>query len=481
MWRISRNWQSIKKANKNTELALDHFDSLYVKIYGKQWPSMRLGLLSPKKQCAVLNTFIDCNKVHDHMVNELGAIDLARYYKKHLVAYTRWKLREQIIENKKSRKRELIANTQNVSPESIDLSDIEVSDVSDSELKVAQNTDVSDGGLSSAEDLQDMFTDRRLDDDERYFINQASTRLSLADYVPASEFIYKEAVVDELVYYEGFKHDLDFSIKFKEEPSLEIGNELKMFAFPRNVWTRFEPPEVLPVSKLMTYYLLDGASLLPVLALDLKIGDVCADYCAAPGGKSISMLMSLKPKYLLCNDSSKSRLARLARVVKQYIPNINYLKSTLEVKHADARTLIYPDTFDKILVDAPCSNDRNSVEMLDNNIFKRARTEERLNLPITQCDILKAALKSLKISGSAVYSTCTLSPLENDGVIQRALVQLQEEGFHSKFAIVNLKEAFRPLRGLYKFYTRFNYGQQVVPNICTNFGPMYISKIKRIE
>lgn len=477
---IKKSWPSVNKVTRHADLAMDHFDGLYGKVYGRAWPSMRLGLLSPKKHCAILNTFVDTDDLHKRMVEEDGAMDLQRYYKKHLRAYTRWKLREQILENKRARKREMLAKSQNIDINSIDPDSIEVSDVSDSELKGALTTDASEG-FSSAEDLMEMFTDRKMDDDEKYFINKASPNLSLKDYVPATELIYREDISNEISYYEGFRDDLELSVEYRDEPPLEPDGQLRICVFPRGSWDTFDSPQSIPVANLLNYYLLDGASVLSVLALDIRYDDVCADYCAAPGGKSLAMLMTLKPKYILCNDLSRSRLSRLSKIMKHYVPNISYFNSSVKITNKDARSLVISDTFDKILVDVPCSNDRNSIETIDNNLFKRSRTEERLRLPSDQCDILKSALKSLKPKGSLVYSTCTLSPIENDGVVQKALLQLQEEDFPGKYAIINLKEAFRPLRGLFQFNTKFKYGQQVQPNVCSNFGPMYLSKIKRLS
>lgn len=477
---LRKNIDTIRKVGKNTDNALAHFDGLYSKVYGKLWPSMRLALLSPKKQCAVANSFMDTEALHKHLVEEQGAISLQRYYKKHLQSYTRWQLRQKILENKKARKRELMARENNISPELIDPVTIEVSDVSDSELGGLESTD-SSGGLSPAEDLIEMFSDRRMDEDERYFNNQASTQLSLNEFVPATEMISKEYIPNDISYYEGYNTDTQLDVEFREEAPLDICDQLKVYTFPRGEWSRFDRPKMDSPVGLLNLYHLDGASILPVLALDLQPGDICADYCAAPGGKTLAMLMTLRPQHILCNDSSPSRANRLRRVMQQYLPEINYIRSTVKLSQSDARTLVQPNAFNKILVDAPCSNDRNSVESLDNNLFKRTRTEERLGLPYTQCRILVSALKSLQPNGSLVYSTCTLSPVENDGVVQQALTQLQIEDHHARFVIINLKEAFRPFRGLYKFNTKFKYGQQVLPDICSNFGPMYISKIKRIN
>lgn len=57
----------------------------------------------------------------------------------------------------------------------------------------------------------------------------------------------------------------------------------------------------------------------------------------------------------------------------------------------------------------------------DNNIFKPSRIKERLKLPEGQAAILLQCLQLLKPGGSLVYSTCSLSPVQNDGVVHMAL------------------------------------------------------------
>lgn len=78
-------------------------------------------------------------------------------------------------------------------------------------------------------------------------------------------------------------------------------------------------------------------------------------------------------------------------------------------------------------VDVPCTTDRHSVKENDNNLFKPARIKERLQLPELQCELLVHALKLVKKGGIVVYSTCSLSPIQNDGVVNMALKQLRHE------------------------------------------------------
>lgn len=68
--------------------------------------------------------------------------------------------------------------------------------------------------------------------------------------------------------------------------------------------------------------------------------------------------------------------------------------------------------------------DRHSATVDENNIFKTIRTKERLSLPQNQSSLLEQAMKLVKPGGTVVYSTCTLSPVQNDGVVNMALHRL---------------------------------------------------------
>lgn len=77
----------------------------------------------------------------------------------------------------------------------------------------------------------------------------------------------------------------------------------------------------------------------------------------------------------------------------------------------------------QILVDVPCSNDRLSVTEDTNSLFRPDRIRERLQLPELQAQLLVHCLQLLKPGGSLVYSTCSLSPIQNDGVVNMALTK----------------------------------------------------------
>ncbi|NXG74766.1 NSUN4 methyltransferase, partial [Baryphthengus martii] len=194
-------------------------------------------------------------------------------------------------------------------------------------------------------------------------------------------------------------------------------SNIKCYTFPRGDITRFRParPDFLG---LLDYYLLDAASLLPVLALNVQPGDFVLDLCAAPGGKTLALLQTGVCGHLAANDISVSRTKRLYQILHSYVPK--EVRETVRVTSFDGRDWgdLEGGTFHKVLVDAPCTTDRHSVMEEDNNIFHKRRTKERQMLPMLQLQLLIAGILATKPGGEVVYSTCSLSPLQNEYVIK---------------------------------------------------------------
>ena len=81
-----------------------------------------------------------------------------------------------------------------------------------------------------------------------------------------------------------------------------------------------------------------------------------------------------------------------------------------------------------------------------------------------------------------MYSTCTMSPMQNDGVIRLALKHLWEETTIDA-SICDLTETIKPLKSFLNFSINSKvtqFGQQIIPSIGGNSGPMYVAKIKRL-
>ncbi|KAJ0056587.1 hypothetical protein NL108_010509, partial [Boleophthalmus pectinirostris] len=135
---------------------------------------------------------------------------------------------------------------------------------------------------------------------------------------------------------------------------------------------------------LKQYYLLNAASLLPVLALQVKDGEKILDLCSAPGGKAIAIMQSCNPDLLCCNEPDPHRREWLAKTMESFLPPS--LNSCVTVSAQDGRYFgqSEPSKYDKVLVDVPCSNDRSWLYSPGG----LQRLRERAMLPALQTQLL---------------------------------------------------------------------------------------------
>nr|XP_020039285.1 tRNA (cytosine(34)-C(5))-methyltransferase, mitochondrial isoform X2 [Castor canadensis] len=233
------------------------------------------------------------------------------------------------------------------------------------------------------------------------------------------------------------------------------------------------PSERHQIGNLKKYYLLNAASLLPVLALELRDGEKVLDMCAAPGGKSIALLQCACPGYLHCNEYDRLRLRWLRQTLESFIPQP--LVNIIKVSELDGRGMgdAQPETFDKVLVDAPCSNDRSWLFSSDSQ-KAACRIQHRRNLPFLQVELLRSAIKALRPGGLLVYSTCTLSKAENQDVISEIL------NSYSNIVPVDIRGIARTCSQDFTFApTDQECELLVIPNKGKAWGPMYVAKLKK--
>lgn len=161
----------------------------------------------------------------------------------------------------------------------------------------------------------------------------------------------------------------------------------------------------------------DESSMLPVYALDVQPGMKVLDMCAAPGGKTTQIAEHLADTgEVHAHDLHEHKL----ELIEENADRLG-LKS-IWTSSGDSRELGYtyePNTFDRILVDAPCSGlgvIRRKPEI------KYNKTEADLeSLTKIQSELLEVAWTLLKPGGKVVYSTCTVDKTENDGVVLQFL------------------------------------------------------------
>ena len=214
---------------------------------------------------------------------------------------------------------------------------------------------------------------------------------------------------------------------------------------------------------LYNYYVMDPASILVANSLQVQEGDEVLDMCAAPGGKSL-VLAENNPQSLISNEMSESRRVRLMRVFHEYIPRDQ--RDFVHVKGLDGNQygLRMPEHFDRVLADVPCSGERH---LFENQSELALWTEKRTkNLAVRQYSLLSSAWLACKAGGQIVYSTCSISPIENDQVIQKLIKKRNPE-------IIRLPE-YESLN----FLEKTEHGYQILPD-TSNFGPMYFAILKK--
>jgi 16S rRNA (cytosine967-C5)-methyltransferase len=205
------------------------------------------------------------------------------------------------------------------------------------------------------------------------------------------------------------------------------------YDFVRREWLEenlvFELKSHPPLNSLASFrdgwfYIQDPSTLLAPRELGAQPGETILDLCAAPGGKTtfIAQLMNNEGKIVAC-DISEERLklvhencARLGISCVETTQNSKFKTENLK--------------FDRILVDAPCSNTGVMRRRVD--LRWRISPEEILRLRQTQLDLLKFTVTKLKPGGVLVYSTCSLDPEENSEVVKEFLHEHKNFKLESK-------------------------------------------------
>ncbi len=214
-------------------------------------------------------------------------------------------------------------------------------------------------------------------------------------------------------------------------------------------------------------YTLDLASIRAAEALGVRPGDRVLDACAAPGGKTLVLLEALKGQgELVANELSSARRFRLKQVIEDHVPS--ELRELVAITAYDANRfgLKKEGYFDRALLDAPCSSEAHLLaddpEQID---WKESRTRQ---LAMRQYSLLCSALLSVKPGGVVVYSTCSISPLENDGVIERLLRKKADSVRVDEDSLVD------------SGFERTGCGVQIFPDRFPGRGPIYWSRLIRI-
>ena len=210
-------------------------------------------------------------------------------------------------------------------------------------------------------------------------------------------------------------------------------------------------------------YSMDPASIAVARSLDVQAGMNVLDLCAAPGGKALILAEAIRMQgTLIANELSRSRRFKLISILRSYLPD--EMLGRVQVKGWDASKvgLMQEGVFDRVLVDAPCSAEAHLLQRpVELERWSPARTRQ---LARRQYGILCSALLATRSGGRIVYATCSISSIENDGVIERLMKRKAEK--------VRLIAYDSPLG------EQTSFGWQILPD-RHGAGPAYYSVLEK--
>lgn len=211
-------------------------------------------------------------------------------------------------------------------------------------------------------------------------------------------------------------------------------------------------------------YLQSLSSMIPPIVLEPKQGENILDMAAAPGGKTtqIAAISENKAMITAC-EKNKIRAERLKyNLDKQGVRCANVM---LE----DARKLDDFFSFDKILLDAPCSG--SGTLLINEGNIEKIFTKELVDRSVkTQEELLRKALKILKPGKEMIYSTCSVLKNENEDLVTKVLSKANAE-------IVPINEEM--FKGVSMLPVKTKGTICVAPNSL--YEGFFIAKIKRIK
>ena len=186
-----------------------------------------------------------------------------------------------------------------------------------------------------------------------------------------------------------------------------------------------------PLHRAGLYYMQEPSAQAPVPMLNVQPGDAVLDLCAAPGGKAGQIAAALSGTgVLVANEIIPER----ASVLLENLVRLGVTNAVVTNMQPDALCQRLTGCFDRVLVDAPCSGE---------GMFRREpaavaawSAEHVLSCAARQKLILESAAKALRGGGTLVYSTCTFSEEENEGVVQHFLQA------HPEFSLEGMRRLY---------------------------------------
>lgn len=219
------------------------------------------------------------------------------------------------------------------------------------------------------------------------------------------------------------------------------------------------------------YYIQSLSSAIPAVILNPTQDELVLDLCSAPGSKSTQMgAMMNNCGTLIVNDPQTERIKSLIYNVER----MNLINTGVIHNKGENLSKYFSAHFDKILVDAPCSG--LGIMQKRNEVSNWWSHRRALRLSDIQIKLLVAAIKMLKVGGELVYSTCTMTPEENEYVIDKILHKYPMELEEIKIPI-KTHDGFIQYGGQH-FQPSLKLTRRIIPWEIDSEG-FYIAKLRK--
>lgn len=223
-------------------------------------------------------------------------------------------------------------------------------------------------------------------------------------------------------------------------------------------------------------YFLDSASVRAAVSLPLENAMDILDLCAAPGGKTLVLASNMNSEAnLLSNERSPERKNRLANTVRDCLPPEIQERVTVICKDGAQMCLKNEEKFDAILLDAPCSSERHVLA--DPKYLSEWSPSRIKTLSMAQWALLSSAWRMLRPEGYLLYSTCALSPDENDNVVAKLLKKFDNAKLCEPKISLNYKNF---TQSELPEYEKTEFGAHILPDKAGGAGPLYFCLLQKI-
>ncbi|MDD5103311.1 MAG: NOL1/NOP2/sun family putative RNA methylase [Candidatus Peribacteraceae bacterium] len=170
------------------------------------------------------------------------------------------------------------------------------------------------------------------------------------------------------------------------------------------------------------FYMQEAASMLPVSLLDPQPGEAVLDLCAAPGSKTTQIAARLQGRgVVIANDMQEKRL----RVLNDALQRTGATSVVITRKVGQWFSKHLTERFDRVVCDAPCT--AQGTARKDPTALQYSSMDSIHKAARLQYQLLEAAVHAAKVGGRIVYSTCTLTPEENEGVVLEILNKFSDQ------------------------------------------------------